>query len=76
MEVQPQLYRIYPTGPECMSPEGERLLPPYFPLGQYYVHPGEGRPLPLKDVRRDPQQGKEVPVAIEESIVSPKILEV
>ena len=33
----------------------------------------EGRPLPSKNARRDPQQGQRVLVAIEESTVSPKI---
>lgn len=43
------------------------------PLGQHYVLPGVGRPLPSKDSHRDPQQGKMVTVNIEESMVSPKI---
>ena len=33
VEVQPKLYKIFHLGPECLSPEGGRLLPPHFPLG-------------------------------------------
>lgn len=66
MEVGPQLSKTSP-GPECLPPEEGQLLPPDIPLEQHYVSLGEGQPLPSKDVRREPQQGKRVPVAITES---------
>ena len=65
--------RLSPPDMEFIPPEGRRPLPQRFPLGQHHVHPGEGRPLPSNNVRRDPQQGQEVPVVIEESPVSLKI---
>ena len=73
VEVQPQPCKTFPSGPECLPPEEGRLSPPITPMEQHYVHPGEGRSLPSKDVRRDPKQGQEVPAAIDESPVSPKI---
>lgn len=57
--------------PEFLPPEGGQLSPPDLLLRRQYVHHGEGRPLALKDARRDPQYGQKVPIAIEESLVSP-----
>lgn len=68
--MQPQLDMIFPPGPGCLLPEGERLSPLDLPLTQHYVYPREGRPLPSKAIRRDHKPGQKVPVAIG---VSPKI---
>ena len=41
--------------------------------GSEHLSPGDEQPLLRKDARRDLQQGQEVPVAVEEPLVSPKI---
>lgn len=73
MDVQLQLYKISPLGPERLPPEGGRVSQPDISLGQYYVHPGEGRPLPSEAGCRDPRQEQDIPVTIVEPLVSPKI---
>lgn len=45
----------------------------HFPSGQHHVHSGDGRPLPWKHTRRDPQQENMAPVAIEESPMSSNV---
>lgn len=73
VEVQSQLNKIFPPGPECLPSEEGRLLSPEFSLGQHYVIPGGKWPLRSEDARRNPQHGRKVLIAIEASLVSPNI---
>lgn len=73
VEVDPQLNKISPPDLERMLPEGGQSLLSHLPLGQHYVHPGEGRPPPSKKARRNPQQGQRVAVTIEGSPTPPVI---
>ena len=63
VEAQPQLYKRKPG----VYAAGERAaIAVTFPPGNHYLRPGEGRPLPAKSARRDPQQGQRLTVAIDE----------
>lgn len=72
-EVEDPAGQYFHSGSGIYATGGRAPVSLNAPLGQNYVHPGEGRPLPSKDARRDSQQKLGVPVAIRESAVSPKI---
>lgn len=68
VEVQLQLHKIFPSGPESLPSEGRQLPRPGLSLGQHYVHAGEGRPLPPKDANVNSQQEPRVSAALEEPL--------
>lgn len=64
-----QRYKMFPPGLECLALEGGPLSSPDLPLGEHYVHPKEGRPLPSKDTCRDLQHEQKIPIVTEDSLV-------